>query len=260
MSSALIGYTGFVGGNLLRQVCFDELYNSKNIEAIAGREFHLIVCAGAPAVKWFANKEPLTDLKSINRLRDCLGQASAQKVILISTVDVYPSPIEVDEETSIDINQLHPYGKHRLELERFVQDNFDTTIIRLPGLFGKGLKKNIIYDFLHNNDVEKIHKDSAFQFYSLEHLWRDIEACLKQDIKLINFATEPTRVQEVAHEGFGFEFTNEPNYPPARYDFRTKYGSIFGSPTPYLYSKKQIFQDLKDFVRKQTETKREMQL
>ena len=32
MNDALIGYTGFVGGNLQNQRRFDFLYNSKNIE------------------------------------------------------------------------------------------------------------------------------------------------------------------------------------------------------------------------------------
>ena len=36
-ASALIGYTGFVGSNLLRQRAFDATFNSKNIEQISGR-------------------------------------------------------------------------------------------------------------------------------------------------------------------------------------------------------------------------------
>lgn len=250
MSNAIIGYTGFVGGNLVRQSQFDEMYNSKNIESIAGKKVELLVCAGVPAVKWLANKDPITDLKSINRLRNCISKASVQKFILISTVDVYPSPVQVNEDTEIDVNQLQPYGKHRLELEMFIKDNFDTTIIRLPGLFGDGLKKNIIYDFLYDNMIDKIHKDSFFQFYNLDNLWQDIEVCLKHDLKLVNFATEPTSVQEVASVAFELDFNNEPDSFPARYDFRTKYSNTFGISTHYIYSKEQILQDLQQFVRK----------
>lgn len=150
MNSAIIGYTGFVGSNLVRQVDFNSLYNSKNIESIIGKKFDLLVCSGAPAVKWLANKEPEKDLENIKRLTKCLGKVAAKKVILISTVDVYPLPVEVDEDTEIDLEVLHPYGKHRLELERFVEARFDSLIVRLPGLFGDGLKKNIIYDLLHD--------------------------------------------------------------------------------------------------------------
>lgn len=100
---------------------------------------------------------------------------AAKKVVLISTVDVYLQPVEADEDTSIIRESLQPYGKHRLELETFIEDRFDALVVRLPGLFGKGIKKNIVYDFLHNNLVDKIHKNSVFQFYNLEHLWQDIQ-------------------------------------------------------------------------------------
>ncbi|MBD1878308.1 NAD-dependent epimerase/dehydratase family protein [Coleofasciculus sp. FACHB-T130] len=252
MSSALIGYSGFVGSNIVRQNYFNSLYNSKNIESIIDQSFDVLVCSGAPAVKWLANKEPIKDLENINRLIKCLGKVSAQKVILISTVDVYPVAVEVDEDTEIDTNNLHPYGKHRLELERFVKERFDTLIVRLPGLFGEGLKKNIIYDFIHNNCTEQIHKDSVFQFYNLDHLWKDIQVFLKNDLKLVNLATEPIAVWEVASEGFGFTFTNEPSSKPARYDFRTKYSYLLDKNNHlYMYNKEQVLIDLKNFALKQ---------
>ena len=57
-STALIGYTGFVGSNLLRQRPFDACFNSSNIDQIAGRSFDLVVCCGARAEKWKANADP----------------------------------------------------------------------------------------------------------------------------------------------------------------------------------------------------------
>ena len=44
------------------------------------------------------------------------------------------------------LDGLHPYGRNRLELEDLVRKEFDTLVVRLPALFGKGLKKNFIYD------------------------------------------------------------------------------------------------------------------
>ena len=43
-------------------------------------------------------------------------------------------------------------------------------IVRLPGLFGAGLKKNLIYDFVHDNRLDLIHPDGQFQFYDLERI------------------------------------------------------------------------------------------
>ncbi len=227
MSNAIIGYTGFVGSNLIRQAKYNNFYNSQNIESIAGKSFDFLVCTAAPAEKWLANRQPFKDKENLQRLVKYLQQVSAKKVIVISTVNVYFQPIAVDEDTSINAEILQPYGKHRLELESAIQKRFDTLVIRLPGLFGKELKKNIVYDFLHNNLLDKIDRNSVFQFYNLKHLWRDIQVAVDGNLNLVNFATEPTNVAEVATIAFGFEFTNQ-TQNPAKYDIRTKHYQLFG--------------------------------
>src|ERR1044071_4968884 len=87
MPSALIGYTGFVGGNLLKQGTFEGRYNSKNVESIAGQTYDLVVVAGTTAEKWKANRNPEADGKAIGRLTTALEQVNAARVVLISTVD-----------------------------------------------------------------------------------------------------------------------------------------------------------------------------
>lgn len=248
MADALVGYTGFVGSNLRRQRPFDALYNSGNIESIAGREFDLLVCAGAPAEKWKANRDPEADSRNIQRLLECLKQVRAHKVIVISTVDVYPVPLAVDEGSPIDESACHAYGRHRLLLERTIAERFDTMVIRLPGLFGKGLKKNIIYDLLHGNQIEQVHSESIFQFYHLDNLWADIRIAQTNALSLVNFATEPVSVREVARNGFGIDFDNHPAGSPARYDFRSRHAALFGSSAGYLYDKQQVLAALKSFV------------
>ena len=119
MKSALIGYTGFVGSILCEQFQFDDFYNSKNIEDIQGKTYDLVVCAGAPAEKWKANKDPETDLRTISRLLSCFESVQTKSFVVISTVDVYKIPILVDENTLIDKDCLSPYGKHRFILENF---------------------------------------------------------------------------------------------------------------------------------------------
>ena len=248
MPDALVGFTGFVGGNLLRQRRFDDLYNSRNIESIAGKEYELLVCAGAPAEKWKANRDPETDHANIQRLLTSLQQVRARHVVVVSTVDVYPAPVGVDEDTLIDRNACHAYGKHRLMLEEALAHQFQTTIVRLPGLFGKGLKKNIIFDPLHDNLVQQVHCESVFQFYDLEHLWTDVETARRGGVSLVNFATEPTSVGEVAAAGFGRVFANRPESPPARYDFKSRHASLFGGHSGYLYNKQQVLSGIAAFV------------
>jgi nucleoside-diphosphate-sugar epimerase len=250
MKSCLIGYTGFVGSNLLRHFSFDELHNSSNIENIRAKNIDMLVCAGIPAAKWIANKNPEEDLNNINKLIDNLRGVKVDRFILISTVDVYNEPVNVNEDTHIDVSGLQPYGKHRLYFEEFVKSTFPkTNIVRLPGLFGAGLKKNAIYDLMHNNCLEMIHCDSVYQFYDLERLKSDLEVVLKYDLPLINFATQPVSIKEVAENAFEIKFDNETNKPPASYDVKTKYSSLFGSDLNYyLFSKKEILTQIRNFI------------
>ncbi len=251
MTRALIGYTGFVGGNLQSQQDFDDCYNTKNIDTIDGKHYDTLVCAGVSAVKWLANKEPGKDRLHIEMLLKHLKTLSVKKFILISTVDVYPIPVNVDENSRINLDECHPYGKHRLELEKIISDKFDTLIFRLPGLFGAGLRKNIIYDFLNDNNVEQINPKGIFQFYYLNHLTRDINIALENNLQVVNMATEPTSVSEVAKICLGHDFNNEVDAAGGKYDYRSIHAELFGGNNGYMYTKQQVLEDLKHYVQQE---------
>src|SRR5262249_7287015 len=127
-TAALIGHTGFVGGNLARQRSFDAFFNSSNIEGIAGRSFDLVVCSGARAEKWKANADPEADLNGIERLTRALEHVEARKLVLISTVDVFLDPVGVDEESPTPMTGLHAYGRNRRRLEQIVASRFDALV------------------------------------------------------------------------------------------------------------------------------------
>jgi hypothetical protein len=121
--------------------------------------------------------------------------------------------------------------------------------VRLPGLFGTGLKKNAVYDLLHDNNLDQIDADSVYQFYCLNHLWDDIEIARKSGFKLVNFATEPTSIREIAREGFGLDFNNKvAGREPAYYDFHSIHAERYGGSGGYLYGKEAVLADLKNFV------------
>jgi nucleoside-diphosphate-sugar epimerase len=247
----LIGYTGFVGGNLLRDHSFADLYNSTNIESIAGASFDLIVCAGAPAVKWKANREPHADRACLGRLMSALERAKAEHFVHISTVDVYGRVDGVDEDCPPA--GATPYGQHRFELEQFVRQRFHALIVRLPALFGPGLKKNAIYDLMNNNKIDAIDSRAVFQFYNIRHLWRDILIADEARLPLIHLATEPVSMAEVARSVFGWEWTNHlPSSPPS-YDLRTRHAALFGGAGAYICDKMRVLADLAEFVRTQKE-------
>ena len=150
MKTALVGCTGFVGGNLAARHSFDGLYHSTDVECAFGTSPDLLVYAGMPAAKYLANKDPEQDWQVAENAVRNMERIHPRKLVLISTVDVYAQPNAVDEDTPADCNQQQAYGRNRARLEQCVREQWpDALIVRLPGLFGQGLKKNFIYDFLH---------------------------------------------------------------------------------------------------------------
>ena len=150
MKEALVGYTGFVGSNICACHKFDALYNSKNITDAYGTCPDLLVFAGLRAEKYLANKDPDKDLEQIDIAESNIIKISPKKLVLISTVDVFKSPSGMDENSKIDTEGLNAYGFNRYQLELRIRERFpDALIIRLPGLFGKNIKKNFIYDFIN---------------------------------------------------------------------------------------------------------------
>jgi hypothetical protein len=237
MSNALIGYTGFVGASLLRQAHFDALYRSTNIDEIAGREFDTIVCAGAPGQKWLANREPQADLASIERLIGQLRTVSCRRFVLISTVDVFTSPQGVDEDSPVDETAAQPYGLHRRMLERFIEEHFpESLIVRLPGLVGPGLRKNVIFDFHNQNNLHAIESRGSFQFYPMVNLWHDIGVSLDAGLRLVHLTAAPVTVADISEQGFGRLFTQTLAGTPASYDMRSRHAGLFGGRDGYQYS------------------------
>ena len=172
---AIIGYTGLIGKNLLKQSKNKfksiDLFNSKNSNNLKDKKYALVFCSAMPAEKWIANKFPKKDTLNRNKLIKNLSKVSTDLIVLISTIDVH---------------QNHIYGKNRKYLEKYVQKKFNKyLIIRLPAVFGKGLKKNILFDLLNRNQLDNIYNNDRFQWYDLSYLKKDIEK-LKHKINEIH--------------------------------------------------------------------------
>ena len=128
---------------------YDRGYNSKNIEEAFGTKPELLVYAGVRAEKFLANKNPERDADNIQEAFENIQKIDPQKLVLISTIDVFKNPNGKDEASRIDMDGLEAYGANRYRLEFMVREFYpEATIIRLPGLFGQGIKKNFIYDFM----------------------------------------------------------------------------------------------------------------
>ena len=168
--------------------------------------------------------------------------------MLISTVDVFGKPVSVDESNAVETEKLHPYGYNRWRLEQFVQKQFaNALIVRLPGLVGPGLKKNIVFDFLNDNNVHNINAQDVFQFYPMVHLWNDISKCLEHGLNLVHLTAEPLNVARIAKEAFGLYFENTLPRPAIHYDFRSLHAGFWGKKD-YQYSAESSLAAIREYA------------
>ena len=159
---AVIGNTGFVGGHLCGQHHFEARFNSRNIDEAAGRRYQTVVCAAAPGSMFEANRFPERDGERVEALIAQLGRIRAQRFVLISSIAVLDDFAGGYDETTAAFQTDLAYGRHRRQLEVFCQGNFaDCLIVRLPALFGGGLKKNFLFDIL--NPLPTMLNEEAYQ-------------------------------------------------------------------------------------------------
>ena len=253
MNNALIGYTGFIGQNLINQMKFESVYNSKNISDIKNKEFDLVVSCGNSSTRWLANKEPQKDYNNIFSFIENIKTIKTKKFVLISTIDVYQNPYDVDEDSPIEDTNKNQYGQNRYFLEKAIRSLFASVlIVRLPIIYGHGFKKNLIYDALNNNEVDKINGSAIVQIYDIKNFGKDLEKFIKTEYDLINLATEPVLTRDLFKEVFNIELKVLNNF--FKYDIRCKHRSL-ANERGYLYSKEKVINDLKNF-KKEYESKR----
>ncbi len=236
---ALVGWSGFVGGVLRSALPFDAQFRSTDVEELTRTEWDEVVYAGTPAEKWRANKEPERDAAAIERIWDVLERTSARRFVLVSTVDVYDPPVgctEADLPTA-----THAYGANRAELERRVLERFDNaSVVRLPALYGPGLKKNALYDLLQG-EACPAPREARFQWYDLERLPTDLQRVQGEGLQLVQLVTEPVAMGEIVDACFPGEETAEEK-PAIAYDLRTRHDG------PYVASHDDALAGVVSFV------------
>jgi len=248
-NEALVGYTGLVGTNLARQHEFEHLYNSRNIGEIEGKSFSRLVLAAVQAKKWWANLHPQEDWALIENLLASLASVKADQVVLISTIDVLPDQPGVDEDTDPHAFDTHAYGSHRMRFEDEIRRLFDSVlIVRLPGLFGPGLKKNVIYDLLNDNQVDKINPDSRIQYYDLSALWADIDRAMEAGIDRVHLFPEGVKTAEIIQRFFPGTEVGSDAGPAVDYAYRSKHAALFGGRDGYIWSRQQVLERMGAFV------------
>ena len=246
----LIGNTGLVGTTILESEHFDYTFNSKNINEFVniaqdGDELFL-TCL--PATKWLVNKNLQADLNNINNIINIISQKHYSKITLISTIDVYcDNKLYEDESYDIRVNKLS-YGTNRYLFELMVRDLVKTDslkIFRLPALFNKHIKKNILFDLINNNNIDQINVNTMFQWYNLDNLSKDIRYFERQypDTNLFNLFTEPIKTEDIV-KLFDSAIDKVDNTKDwFTYDYYTNL-----SVDNYILSRDKVFEQIKTFI------------
>jgi|694.fasta_scaffold20642_12 hypothetical protein len=246
----IIGNTGLVGSTLCETINFDLTFNSSNIIDFPkivedGSELYL-TCL--PATKWLVNKNPTGDFENMLNIINLIKDKKFSKVILISTIDVYSNTQLKSNENITPIIRDLSYGNNRYLFEVLIKEFIktdDLKIFRLPALFNKKIKKNILFDLINGNNVESINSNSSYQWYNLNKLSNDIVEYSKlypNDI-IFNLFPEPIDSSEIIK--LFPSLIDKVSFLENKivYDYTTKF-----SKNDYSYTKEDILTEIKELI------------
>jgi hypothetical protein len=244
----LIGDTGLVGTTILETEKYDYTFNSKNLYTFnnIAKDGDELFLTCLPATKWMVNKNLVGDIENIYLIINTISKCHFSKITLISTIDVYnDSPLGVDETYSPNISKLS-YGNNRYIFELMVREMVktdDLKIFRLPALFNKHIKKNILFDLLNGNNIEQVNSNSSFQWYNLDNLSKDIEMYSSSypNEKVYNLFTEPLNTKDIV--SLFPQYIDKVGFSDNRimYNYTTKFGM-------YISPKEVILNEIKQFI------------
>jgi hypothetical protein len=197
-----MGGSGLIGTTLQEQHKFDLVFSSKDAHKIDKLDLngYDIWLSCLPATKWKVNEDIEEDIYNMQYIIKLLHKFKFNNIILFSTIDVYvDSPLESNEWYAPNISEFN-YGTNRRLFEIMVSQLLsynNLKIFRLPALFGKHIKKNIIFDLLNNNQVDKIKAKSTYQWYDLNDLYKDVQDRLLLSPKVFNLFPEPIPTKRI---------------------------------------------------------------
>jgi nucleoside-diphosphate-sugar epimerase len=246
----ILGSTGVVGSSLCEQIKFEHKFNRSNFNNLNDSDYNnsTLYLSCLPATKWLVNKNLKEDLENIWKIIKGIEHLKFDRVILISTIDVYcNSEIGIDEDGVIKVDKLS-YGTNRYLFELMTSDLLryeDLKIFRLPAIFNKNIKKNILFDLINNNEVNQINLNSSFQWYNLDNLSMDIDNLINKypNKKSFNLFTEPIETTEILKFFPQYKDVEFKKNQRIEYNFKTKYAT-----TGYLNNKTQTLLEIEKFI------------
>jgi hypothetical protein len=239
----LVGSTGLIGQTIQDHITFDLCFSSQNIGNYVEHDLNdsTLYLSCLPATKWMVNQNIIADINNINSIFALISRYRYKKVVLFSTIDVYnDTPIQVDERTHPTISKLC-YGSNRYLFELMVKtlNCSDIQIYRLPALFGNRIKKNVLFDLLHNHNINSININSYYQWFNLAKL---VPLISKIDAPgTYNLFTEPVSTREIVK--LCNVAIDHQDCLPIIYDYKTILHS-----SGYIQDSNSVLDEIKNFL------------
>ena len=195
MRVTLLGANGFVGTGLRLFLAAQPdvqllAVTRENYDALKGARADVTIDAAGNSKKFLSDQQPLLDLDLtvVHRLRTLTDFPAALQVHL-SSVDVYDnltSSATTAETSLINAAASSTYGLHKILAEQIVQHYApDWLILRLAGMVGPALRKNPVFDILHDQPL-RLHPDSQYQFLHTADvariLWELVRSATRKEI------------------------------------------------------------------------------
>ena len=189
MKVLILGGKGFIGANLVeycRTVGMETVsVDRDDYDHKKGENCDVLINAAGNSAKYLAAADPRRDFAlSVTPLLDSFSDFHCRHYVFISSVDVYPDhsePATSREDATIDPSMVSHYGLHKLLGETLVRHYSSCwLIIRLGGILGPGLKKNPVYDLLHDQPL-RVSEESRYQYVNAEFLGRAILSVIASD-------------------------------------------------------------------------------
>lgn len=272
---ALAGYSGFVGSNIYARARnrIEGVFNTQNIEKAYGLEPDVLIFAGLRHDRQLAAKAPYKDYELVLEAQKNIRKINPNRLVLISTTEVYENPVGVDEENSVFAagrgksgkSGIQPYGLNRYYFEEWVRKNYpDSLIVRLAIPYGLNPRRNYIQDVV-NLRIRQADPKSAYQFYPLSRLWEDIQTALMEKLTLVNLASEPISVGELSQCITGNKLPVVSNKPISKLDksktnlfspglqnrdVLSVHAQLFGGSEHYVCRKSEVLGNIKQYIDK----------
>jgi len=208
----VIGGNGLVGSAIVRYLGTNKVPYKKiqreNSSEFIGTSCDLLIYANGNAFKYKATEDPFFDFNAtVASTAFYLHNIKFNKYIHISTVDVYDDTSSFErtkEDAVIDAEKLSVYGYHKLLAESYVRRFCKSCLIfRLPGLVGKGLTKNPVYDYISKNKKVMISPNSTMNFIHTDFIAESIfkvynSGCINEIFNLAAYnSMELNRIQDI---------------------------------------------------------------